>query len=365
MNKTLILLFVAFILIVGCTKNKFSIEGTLQDTAKYNGKTVYLNDQNYVSFDSTVIKDGKFSISTVCDSSRIAFLTIEITPYNSPEVIPFVFETGKVQLEITNNDFILSGTPQNVTLQQFAETESNLWKKLGNYKSQLQSDSTMADSSRILLTSQMEDLVNQEYGEKSFELVKQNANNPIGKYIFLKTYYYYDPLMIDEAIGLMDEKTKNTEKIKRIMENNELTKSLSNGANYIDFKALTQDGDTLTLSNLVGKTDYMLLDFWASWCPDCMAAMPALKQIYEKNKGKLEILGISLDDDKEKWIKNGIEKFNLQWKQVSNLAYWDDNIAKKYAVSSIPSIFLIDKNGKIIAAKTTLSHVRAIISETK
>lgn len=368
MNKTLFTLFVTLILIGGCTKNKFSLEGTLQDTVVYNGKIAYLNDQKngiYVPFDSTVISNGKFSISSVCDSSRMTFLTIEISPYDAPIIIPIVFEAGNVQLDISKDNFLLSGTPQNLILQQFAETETNLSKKLANYKIQLLADSTMADSSRILLGYNMEELVNQEYGEKSFELVKQNPNNVIGKYIFMQTYYYYDPVMIDEALGLMDDKTKNSKIIQGVMENNELTKSLSNGANYIDFKALTPSGDSLSLSDLVGKTDYVLLDFWASWCPDCVAEIPALKQLYEKNKGKVEILGISLDDDKDQWIKNGIEKFNLQWKQVSNLSKWNDDIAKKYAVNSIPSIFLIDKNGKIVAAKATLSKVRAIISDIK
>ena len=368
MNKIPFTLFVALILIAGCTKNRFSIEGNVQDTTTFNGKVIYISDQiggDFVPFDSAVINDGKFSISTVCDSSRMVFLVIEITPYDAPVVIPVVFEAGKAQLEITNSNFILTGTPQNIILQQFAETETNLWNKLGNYKNHLQTDSTMADSSRILLASNMEDLVYQEYGEKSFKLVKQNANNAIGKYIFLKTYYYYSPAMIDEITSLMDDKTKNAKIIQAIMANNELIKSLGNEANYIDFKALTPTGDTLALSNLVGKTDYVLLDFWASWCPDCVAAMPALKQIYEKNKGKLEILGVSLDEDKEKWIKNGIEKFDLQWKQVSNLSKWSDDIAKSYAVNSIPCIFLIDKNGKIVAAKATLSQVRAILSGIK
>jgi len=365
MNKIFITFFVGLILMSGCAKNKFSLEATLQDTATYNGKTVFLSDfAEETNLDSAVIRNGKFSLSTVCDSSRVAVLNIEITPYDAPIKIPVVFEPGKVRLQITNSAFILSGTPQNVVLQKFAETETNLWNKIGNYKSQLQSDSTIADSVRILLVSKMEDLVNQEYGEKTFELAKQNANSAIGKYIFKKTNYYYSTAMIDEIIGLMSDNEKNNPAIQEIIANNELTKSLS-GANYIDFKALTPAGDTLALSDLVGKTDYVLLDFWASWCPDCVAAMPALKQIYEKNKGRLEILGVSLDNDKEKWIKNGIEKFNLQWKQVCNLERWKDEIAKSYGVNSIPCIYLIDRSGKIVAAKATLSEVRAILSGVK
>ncbi|MCL1867562.1 MAG: TlpA family protein disulfide reductase, partial [Paludibacter sp.] len=289
----------------------------------------------------------------------------EINPYDEPVVVPVVFERGKVEFKMTDKATFLSGTPQNVVLQKFAETETNLWQKLGNYKIQLQADSTMADSARVLLAINMEELVNKEYGEKTFELAKQNANNAIGKYIFLQTYFYYKPAMIDEIIALMDDNVKKTPKIEAIMANNELTKSLSNGVKYIDFKATTSQGDTLALSDVVGKTEYVLLDFWASWCPSCIAEFPALKQVYEKNKGRIEIVGVSLDNDKEKWIKNGIEKYNLPGKQVCNLAEWNDNIVKSYAVNSIPCIYLIDKNGKIVAAKTTLGEVRAILSGVK
>lgn len=367
MNKTLFVLFGALFLMNGCTRNEFSLEVTLEDTTIFAGKTVYLTDLvngNYVPFDSAVIHKEKFSISTVCDSSRIVFFTIPTSPYDAPTIIPVVFERGNVQLQITNNAFILSGTQQNVVLQQFAEVETNIWKKLENYKLQLQADSAITDSARILNADNAQMLANQEYGEKSFELVKQNANKAIGKYIFLQTYYYYKPDMIDEIVALMDDDVKADIIIQKIMTNNELTKSLGKGANYIDFKSITPTGDTLAFSDLIGKTDFVLLDFWASWCPDCVAEIPALKQIYEKNKERLEILSVSLDDDKEKWI-NGIKKFDLQWKQVSNLTEWNDHIAKSYAVNSIPCIYLIDRNGKIVAAKATLSEIREILLSVK
>lgn len=370
MNKTLSALVPALILMISCSGNKFSLEGDFKnaDSETFEGKTIYLTDLvsgDYAPFDSTVITNGMFSLSTICDSSRVAFITIQTTPYDAPVVIPFVFEKGKVQLQVSNSAFTLSGTPQNVALQQYAELETNLWQKLGNYKLQLQADSTIADSARVLQYSQMEDLIYQEYAEKSFELIKQNVNLPIGTYIFLNTYYYFKPDMIDGILAAFDDRIKQTPKIQQIMANNELTKSLCAGVSYIDFEALTPAGDTLALSDLVGKTDYVLLDFWASWCPDCVAAIPALKQIYAKNSNKLEILSISLDEDKEKWIKNGIQKYDLKWKQVSNLAKWNDNIAKSYAVNSIPAIYLIDKEGKIVLAKATLSEVRAILSGIK
>ena len=93
----------------------------------------------------------------------------------------------------------------------------------------------------------------------------------------------------------------------------------------------------------------MLLDFWASWCGPCMAEMPNVKEIYRKYHDKgLEILGVSLDSKKEPWV-NAIEKNELNWNHVSTLNKFDCPIAQRFRVTGIPRMYIIDKDGKIIA----------------
>jgi peroxiredoxin len=106
-------------------------------------------------------------------------------------------------------------------------------------------------------------------------------------------------------------------------------------------------GDTIRLSSLKGK--YVLLDFWASWCPPCRAENPNLVDVYSRYKGKgFEILQVSLDKTKEKWVQ-AIRDDKLNWLHVSDLQYWQSAAAKTYNVESIPTCFLIDKEGIIIA----------------
>ena len=99
----------------------------------------------------------------------------------------------------------------------------------------------------------------------------------------------------------------------------------------------------------MGKGKVVLVDFWASWCGPCRREMPNLVEAYKKyhNKG-FEIVGVSLDRDAEVW-KNGIEKLDITWPQMSDLKYWDCEGAKLYAVSSIPHTVLIDGEGVILA----------------
>ena len=110
---------------------------------------------------------------------------------------------------------------------------------------------------------------------------------------------------------------------------------------------------TLTAENFnqeVLSTDKtVLIDFWASWCGPCRREKPNVVRMYNlfKDKG-FEILGVSLDNDRDRWLK-AISEDGLTWLHVSDLKGWSNEVAQMYEVSSIPKTILIDPEGKIIA----------------
>ncbi|WP_413668384.1 redoxin family protein [Mucilaginibacter sp. Mucisp86] len=113
--------------------------------------------------------------------------------------------------------------------------------------------------------------------------------------------------------------------------------------------AFTQNdvsGKPVSLSDLKGK--YVLVEFWASWCAPCRAGNPNLKKQYELYKDKgFEIISVSLDNVKEKWV-DAIAKDGLPWIQVSDLKGWNNAVGRLYGVRAVPQSFLLDKDGKII-----------------
>ena len=112
------------------------------------------------------------------------------------------------------------------------------------------------------------------------------------------------------------------------------------------------------MANYVGKGKYVLLDFWASWCPDCRKEMPALVELYAACKDKnFEIVGYSLDKDKEAW-KKGIEDLNITWPQFSDCDFWNSQGAKRYAVQFIPLTVLIDPEGNIIERGLNMDELK-------
>ena len=107
-------------------------------------------------------------------------------------------------------------------------------------------------------------------------------------------------------------------------------------------------GDTLKLSDLKGKV--VLLDFWASWCGPCRQANKGLVKLYSKYKDKgFEIFSVSLDDNLNAWAR-AIKKDKITWLQVNDGGGWNARTARQWNIYAIPTSYVIDRNGSLIAA---------------
>jgi thiol-disulfide isomerase/thioredoxin len=139
----------------------------------------------------------------------------------------------------------------------------------------------------------------------------------------------------------------------------DLLEQFLSGKTIPKFSLNNPDGKQVSIDDFKGK--YLLIDFWASWCPSCRLENPFIVRIYDRYKSKgFEILGVSFDTKMNAWLE-AIEVDNLKWTHVSDLQGWNSEPAKMFGIISIPSSILIDGNGIIVANNPSSSELEKIL----
>ena len=124
------------------------------------------------------------------------------------------------------------------------------------------------------------------------------------------------------------------------------------------------EGQTVSLEKYRGQ--YVVLDFWASWCPDCRKDMPQMKELYTQYSGNgVQFLGISFDTTREALDKY-LQKESIAWPQVTELKKMKESkMAQAYHIKWIPSIYLLDPNGKVLLATVEIEKLKHLLAERK
>lgn len=216
--------------------------------------------------------------------------------------------------------------------------------------------------------------LNQEQLEAEFikavdKIMKEASENSI-LYEFIVEYlvggferFHFDKVLDYIAENYSPEQCENEERKTDLQ--TRLTKyaELANGKDAPEFEITDLSGNIVKLSKI--KTDYTLVIFWASWCPHCAETLPEIHKIYQKNeKSKFEVVSISLDKEKTEWEK-AVKELGFIWINCCDMKGWDSPAAIDYNVYATPTMFLLDKQKKIVSKPITINELRNALTSEK
>jgi len=297
--------------------------------------------------DSAKLQNGKFEFAGTINYPEVYYINIEGTK----SLIPFFLEPGEVQMDINHkelNKSRITGSPS----QEAYDAYLNI---LDQYNFQLRQNYSMYSKAKELgdaaKEAQYDSLIVKVEEERSQFIknyVRENNASPISPYLLYRNLYDYDLRELSEVVNNFDTTLNASPYMPFVSDYLKTLKRTDIGMLYVSFMMQDTTGIYLPLVDLIGE-NYLLVDFWASWCRPCRAENPNLVAMYNKyhNKG-FDILGVSLDRDKSSWEK-AIKDDKLSWHHVSDLAYWENKAAKLYGIKSIPANVLLDPQGYIIA----------------
>lgn len=213
------------------------------------------------------------------------------------------------------------------------------------------------------LSIEQRDSLIEAFLEQGYTLLIEEVTDPSSDSIVLDLFYMLSPEQKAEVFAAIPVERLEMPTLKPVYEEYQIEILTSAGNPYIDISSLKADGTALALSELVGKTEYVLVDFWASWCGPCRRLMPALKELYESYhpSGKLEILGVSCDRDQAAWLK-AIEEDELPWIHIRDQRAEPYNPCDKYGISAIPTTILINSEGVIVARNPSEAEIEEILA---
>jgi thiol-disulfide isomerase/thioredoxin len=184
------------------------------------------------------------------------------------------------------------------------------------------------------------------------QFFEHRINDSIGQAVFANTPWGQRRLSVEQLEAILVKvlpEFQTTDFYQSASERLQRMKLTATGTSYQEIVAASPAGKEVKLSDYAGKGKYVLLDFWASWCPPCRSEMPLLVELYNKYKDKnFEIVGYSLDANADEW-KKGIKDLHITWPQFSDCLKWKSLPVQVYDIHGIPNTVLIDPQGIIIA----------------
>ena len=365
--KKLMYTIVLAVLLTACNTNTETNEFSIAfNVEAEEGSMFYLSQYkngDWVQYDSVTVDGTAMILKAETETPQSFYINLKDT---RSRIV--VFADGGDKIEISGNitelaDIIIEGSDSQTEYDHFKLDSKVYDDKLNTIYDEYRAARKAKDEEKL---KEIEKQMDEVYDSKTdfiYDYVLKSPKSYVAAYIAYSNNYNFELEQMENIMNNYDESIYDSPDVIKLKERVEVLQTVAIGKQFIDFTQNDVNGEPFTMSSIVNGENYILIDFWAAWCGPCRAENPNVVAVYNDYKDKgFDVIGISLDKDKERWLQ-AIEDDKLAWHQVSDLKYWNNDVAKMYGVNAIPHSILLDPNGKIIAKNLKGQSLRDKMAE--
>lgn len=356
MRKLLLSIVAASMTLAACNaQSGYKVTGTVEGMPDGKAIIATVNGSSLDTLAKADVKNGSFEFTGNVSEPTGAYIMV----IGQRGAIPFMLENANITVNAGQAGLTVTGSEGQKIYDQFMAINTTTQQEA--MKLQQEYQAANGDQAKIQAIQEAYAKLMTDAQAKETELIKANPDSYVSTFVIVSGMGQMEYEQLKERYNLLGEKAKASAQGKAIAAQIAKLESTAIGQIAPNFTITTPEGESISLYDIKGKVK--LIDFWASWCGPCRGENPHVVEIYKEYHPKgLEIFGVSLDNNKEAWVK-AIADDGLVWKHGSDLKGWQSAPAQLYSVSGIPHTVLLDENNKIIAKNLRGDELKQKIAE--
>ena len=356
MRKLLLSIVAASMTLAACNaQSGYKVTGTVEGMPDGKAIIATVNSSTLDTLAKADVKNGSFEFTGNVSEPTGAYIMV----IGQRGAIPFMLENANITISAGQAGLTVTGSEGQKIYDQFMAINATAQQEA--MKLQQEYQAANGDQAKIQAIQEAYAKLMTDVQAKETELIKANPDSYVSAFVIASGMGQMEYEQLKERYNLLGEKAKAGAQGKAIAAQIAKLESTAIGQIAPNFTITTPEGESISLYDIKGKVK--LIDFWASWCGPCRGENPHVVEIYKEYHPKgLEIFGVSLDNNKEAWVK-AIADDGLVWKHGSDLKGWQSAPAQLYSVTGIPHTVLLDENNKIIAKNLRGDELKQKIAE--